>query len=167
MGRFRIIPPWLRRGLEAGLLTAALGAGTLLGLELSGIIPSHPAAPSGATGPLALALPVLAVGVLAVAYPVALAATRSDAVFGAVASVLISADLVTLAATSRLTLSALDRDVAVGALAAVLAGGPAVVGLVAGQLTPLGFGRQAGFRTTVAATAAALLVLVAASRLFA
>ena len=63
-------------------------------------------------------------------------------------------------------MSGLDREMAVGVVAGVLALGPAVVGLLAGQLlTPLGFGRRAGAISTLSSGALAVLVLLLASRL--
>lgn len=165
MPRLRLIPHWLRRGLEAGIFTAAVAVGTLAGLGLSGTLGGRAAFPAGPIGPLLLALPVLAVGVLAVAYPVALAATRVDAICGAITGVLVAADLTTLLVGDRVLLTSIGREVPLGILTAILALAPAAVGVVVGQLTPLGFGRQAGFRTTLAAVLAAVVVLVLAGRL--
>lgn len=165
MPRLRMLPAWLRRGLEAGGFTAAVAIGTLAGLDLSGALGGRAALPTGLVGSLLLALPVLAIGVLAVAYPVALAATRLDAVYGAITGVLVAADLTTLLVSDRVLLASVGREVPLGLLAGVLGLLPAAIGLLVGQLTPLGFGRGAGARTTLAATVAAVVVLLLAGRI--
>ena len=72
----------------------------LLGGKLSGA--EVVVLPNGAPGALLLASSALALAVIPAAYPMALAATRSDAALGAVASCLIAADTAALLAAGRL-----------------------------------------------------------------
>jgi len=74
------MPPWLRRGLEAALVAAVVAIASLWGDRLSAGAP-YPF-PGGPAGALQVAPAVLAIGVLTTAYPVAMAATRGDAVMG-------------------------------------------------------------------------------------
>jgi hypothetical protein len=160
-----LIPPWLRRGLEAGGIAALVALVTLLG-GASGGVAGRIVLPPGPAGSLLLAPSVLAIGVITVGYPAAFAATRVHALLGSVAAFLLAADVVALVVTTRADMAGIGRSSALGVLAGVLALGPALVGLGAGQiLTPLGFGRRAGAFTTVAAGAAAAAVLLLATRL--
>ncbi|HEY6056713.1 MAG TPA: hypothetical protein VIV06_01715 [Candidatus Limnocylindrales bacterium] len=158
------LPPWLRRALEAGLVSGVVAGGALLS---SGLGPGGEprALPDGLTGLLVLAAPVLVLGVLAVSYPLTMTATRPDAVLGAIGAFLIGADIAVLAG-GRLVLGAGDFEIAAGLFVAGLALGPAVIGLAAGQLlTPLGFGRRAGAWSAISAFLVGVLVLAMASRL--
>ena len=159
------LPPWLRRGLEAGLIAALVGILTLVG-STSGASGGRIALPEGPAGSLLLAPAVLALGVITVGYPVAYAATRRDAVFGTIAAFLVGANLASIVLTAMVNMSGLGREMTLGVLAGVLALGPVLVGLGAGQLlTPLGFGRRSGAVSTAGAGLFALIVLVLASRL--
>ncbi len=161
-----MVPPWLRRGLEAGVIAALVALVTLLGSTAGAA--GRISLPEGPAGSLLLAPAVLALGVITVGYPVAFAATRGDAFLGAVVAFLLSAEAVAILVNTRVILAGVDptRDIALGVLAGWLALGPVVVGLAAGQLaTPLGFGRRAGAVTTIASGALAAVVLVIASRL--
>jgi hypothetical protein len=91
MFRPRPLPRWIRRGIEAGVLGAGLSAGTLLAFQLSRPAPRL-ALPNGIDGSLILTPAVVALGVFVVSYPTFLAATRDDAILGAVAAFLIAAD---------------------------------------------------------------------------
>ena len=160
-----LVPAWLRRGLEAGVIAALVAVITLLGSTGFGA-GGRVVLPQGPAGSLLLAPSVLALGVITVGYPVAFAAGRADAILGVIAAFLVGADVVALLVTTRLQMSGLDREMALGVVAGVLALGPALVGLLAGQLlTPLGFGRRAGAASTLASGALAVVVLVLASRL--
>ena len=92
-------PPWFRRSLEAGLAAGAIAVIALVGGRLSA--QEAVLLPAGVPGALLLAPSVLALGVISAAYPVALAPTRSDALFGSVAAFLIAADAAVLLAGGR------------------------------------------------------------------
>jgi hypothetical protein len=162
MPRVRVAP-WIRRAIEAAVAAALVAIGTLAGERMSAGGTVFPI-PSGITGALVLAPPVLALGVLTIAYPVAMAATRSDALMGAVAAYLIAADVTTILAASPFSLERSNQQLGGGLLVALLALLPAVIGLVAGQFaTPLGFGRRAGAAGAIVAAVASVVVLVAIS----
>jgi hypothetical protein len=162
MPRVRLAP-WIRRAIEAAVAAALVAIGTLAGEQLSAGGAVYPI-PAGMTGALVLAPPVLALGVITIAYPVAMAATRSDALMGAVAAYLVAADVTTVVAASPLILERADQQLGGGLLVALLALAPAVIGLVAGQVaTPLGFGRRAGAIGAIAAAVASVIVLIAIS----
>ncbi len=161
----RRLPAWLRRGLEAGCFASVLsllivfatpnGSGVDLGIR---------ALPKGLDGALAMALPVIAIGVFAVTYPVALTATRAEAVLGAITAVLVAGDLVTLltaAMGDRLVLRGGLQVLPSGLLATMLALPSATLGLAASQLfSSFGFGRRAGRLAAVVSTLVAIVVLL-------
>ena len=159
------IPPWLRRGVEAGSFAAALAIGTLLASRLTpGVTPV--VLPAGPAASILLALPVLALSVVAVAYPVAFAATRMDAGFGAVAGFLIGADLTSLVEQTRIFLPSAGLSVPLGLFVSLLALVPAIAALVVSQAAgPFGFGRRAGTWAAITAAIVAAPILLAASRL--
>lgn len=155
-----IVARWLRRALEAAIAAAAIAVAALVGGLGQSAQPV--AIPVGPAGLLAMAPATLALAVLPVGYPVGMAATRSDALFGAAAAFLIAADATILLAGQMVDLGASGAARA-GLLAATLALPGAVVGLLAGQVaTPLGFGRRAGALTAATAAAIALAALAAA-----
>ena len=158
MPRGGLFPSWLRRSLEAAIPTAVLAIGTLIARFGSG--PEMVALPDGLAGILVLAPPVIGLAVIPIAYPVAFAGTRPDAVLGAVASFLVAADLTVLVAGTRVEFGA-GRALGMGLLAVLLATIPAVVGLVASQVaSPVGFGRRAGaWSALVGAVGAAAAVI--------
>ena len=161
----RRLPPWLRRGLEAGVIAALVSIVTLLGGARTGAA-GRIVLPEGPAGSLLLAPAVLAIGVITVGYPIAYAATRRDAVVGSIAAFLVAANAVALIVTTEVDMAGMGRSMGLGVLAGVLALPPAIVGLGAGQVfTRLGFGRRAGAFSTAASGAFALLVLVLAARL--
>jgi hypothetical protein len=165
MRAVRLLPPWLRRGLEAGVIAAIVAIVTLFGATTSSAAGRIPL-PPGPAGSLLLAPAVLAIGVITVGYPVAYAATRLDAIFGTVAAFLIAANATALLITTQADMATLGRSMGLGVLAGVLALGPAVVGFGAGQvLTHLGFGRRAGAFATVSSGVFAVVILLLASRL--
>jgi hypothetical protein len=165
MRALRSLPPWLRRGLEAGLIAGLVSIITLLGATTASAA-GQIALPSGPTGSLLLAPSVLSMGVITVGYPVAYAATRWDALLGAIAAFLIAALASAVAVTTLANMATFGRSMALGTLAGLLAVAPMAIGLIAGQLlTPLGFGRRAGAASTVTASVVALIVLILASRL--
>jgi hypothetical protein len=157
MGRLRF-PAWLRRGLEAGVFATLLSLVTVVALGWETRGPGPLILPGGVGAGLALALPVLSIGVLTVAYPVALAATRGDAILGAIVGWIVGADLlavVTVLMDQRLLLTGVGVTLPFGVVAGVFAAPAALGGLLAAELfTPLGFGRRAG---RIAAIAAALV----------
>ena len=74
---------------------ALLSAGTLVAFQLSRPAP-RVAIPNGLDGSMILVPAVVALGLFAVCYPTFMAATRGDAVLGAVAAFLIAADALML-----------------------------------------------------------------------
>jgi hypothetical protein len=158
-------PGWLRRGLEAGLFAGLLALLTVIAYRWDrGAAVGLAALPGGLAGTLVLALPVLAVGVFAIAYPVGLAATRLDAILGAITGGIVAADLLTLitvAAGERVAILGGANVLPVGFLAALLATPAAVGGIAASQLfSPHGFGRRAGRFGAVAAVIIATPILL-------
>jgi hypothetical protein len=165
MQAVRDLPPWLRRGLEAGIIAALVGIVTLLGAANSGAA-GRIVLPAGPAGSLLLAPAVLSLGVITVGYPVAYAATRADAILGTITAFLIAALALALVVTTQVDMANYGRPMALGVLAGVLAVGPMLLGFAAGQvLTPLGFGRRAGAVSTATAGVLSFVVLVLASRL--
>jgi hypothetical protein len=160
MSRLRL-PPWIRRALQAALVATAIA---VLALAADFLDPAGPpfVLPTGFTGVLILVPPVLALAVIPISYPVALAATRSDALLGAVAAFLIAADVTLLVLRGRIVVINLGVEMPAGLFAALLALGPAVAGLVASQVAaPLGFGRRAGaWAAVISALGAIGLVIV-------
>ena len=163
---------WLRRGLEAGLFASVLA------LLIVFVTPERAAAPagirtlgSGLDASLAMTLPVIAIGVFAVTYPVAFTATRSEAILAAVVAVLVAADLVTLltaAMGDRIALRGGIQVLPSGLLATLLALPPATLGLAAAQLfTPFGFGRRAARVAGLVSGATAAVILFVGVPLFA
>jgi hypothetical protein len=163
MGRIRI-PTWLQRGLEAGVFATLLSLVTVvtLGWEHQGRGPLI--LPSGLGAGLVLALPVLSLGVLAVAYPVAMAATKGDAILGAIAAWIVGANLlaiITVLMGQRLLLVEAGITVPFGIVAGLIAAPAALSGLLAAELfTPLGFGRRAGRLAAIAATVVGVPILL-------
>lgn len=159
------LPAWLRRGLEAGLFAGLLSLLTVVAYrwDRSAAVGVAPL-PFGLTGSIILALPVLAVGVFAVAYPIGLAATRLDAALGAATGAVVAADLLTLitvAAGERVAILGGANVLPVGFLAALLAAPAAVGGIAASQLfSPHGFGRRAGRIGAVVAVIIATPILL-------
>lgn len=164
----RLIPAWLRRGFEAGVVGALLAGGTLVAFQLSRPAPRL-AIPNGLDGAMILTPAVIALGVLAVCYPTVLAATRTDAILGSVAAFLIAADAlmaVSLVAHDYVLIQPLSRSLPLGVVAAGLALPAALVGLLFGQLTArLGFGRSAALRSALSAAAVSLVTVAVGSYL--
>ncbi|MDQ6795746.1 MAG: hypothetical protein M3067_13190 [Chloroflexota bacterium] len=157
MPRFALAP-WFRRGLEAAVVAAIVAIASLAGNRLSAGGGAYPL-PAGPTGALVLAPAVLALGVLTCTYPLAMAATRSDASFGALAAFLIAADLTVIFSPDRIIIGPTDVQVPGGLFVALLALGPALVGLAGGQIATLGFGRRAGAVAAILAAVVAVVVL--------
>jgi hypothetical protein len=155
----RLIPPWLRRGFQAGAIGALLSGGTLLAFHLSRPAP-RVSLPQGIDGSLILVPALLALGVLAVGLPVFLAATRAEAIFGALAGFMVAADLlmaVSLVSRQLIAVHVLSRSLPLGVVAAVLAIPPALAGIAVGPLaSEHGFGRSAGLRAVLVGAIAAL-----------
>jgi hypothetical protein len=162
----RLIPSWLRRGFEAGVVGALLAVGTLVALQLSRPSPRL-ALPNGLDSALILTPAVVALGIFAVSYPTFLAATREDAVLGVGSAVLIAADafmLISLVARDEVLIHPLGRSLPLGVVATGVALPAAVAALLVGQLTaPLGFGRSAGLRSALGGAAVGLIVVVVAA----
>ena len=163
MGSLRT-PAWLRRGLEAGLFAGLLSLVTVVTLAWERHGPGPIVLPAGFGSSLILALPVLSIGVLAVAYPVTMAATKGDAILGAITAWIIAADLlaiVTALMGQRLLLLGSGVTVPIGVIAGLFAAPAALAGLLAAELfTPLGFGRRAGRIAALAALAVAVPILL-------
>jgi hypothetical protein len=159
------LSPWLRRGIEAGVVGAVLAVGTLAALQLSRPEPRL-VIPNGVDGALIFAPAVMALGVFVVAYPTFLAATREEAILGAFAAFLIAADalmLISFALGDQVIVRALSRSLPLGVVGAALAAPVALVGLLVGQFTaPFGFGRSAGLRSALAGAGLGLIVVLAA-----
>lgn len=162
----RLIPPWLRRGFEAGAIGALLAVGTLVAFQLSRPAPRL-ALPNGLDSALILTPAVVALAIFAVSYPTFLAATREDAVLGVVAAFLIAADafmLISLLARDEVLIHPLGRSLPLGVVATGVAVPAAIAGLLIGQLTaPLGFGRSAGLRSALGGAAVGLIAVVVAA----
>lgn len=150
------------------MIGAALSVATLVAFQLSRPAPRL-ALPNGLDGALILTPAVVALGILVVIYPTFLAATREDAVLGAVAAFLVAADalmLISLAARDEVIVHPLARSLPLGVVVAGLAVPVALVALVIGQITaPLGFGRSAGLRSVLGGAALALVLVVLAGLL--
>jgi hypothetical protein len=165
------LPAWLRRGLEAGIFAALLSLVTVvtLGWERSG--PGPVVLPGGLGAGVVLALPVLSIGVLAVAYPVALAATKGDAILGSITGWIVGADLLALVTAVmgvRVLLLGSGVTLPFGIVAGLLAAPAALAGLLASSLlTPLGFGRRAGRVAAIVAAIVATVILVGITPLIA
>jgi hypothetical protein len=155
---------WLRRGLEAGIFAALLSLVTVLTLAWDDQGPGPVILPRGLGAGLVLALPVLSIGVFAVAYPVAMAATKGDAILGALAAWIVGADLLVIATAvmgQQLLLLGVGVAVPLGVVACVFAAPAALGGLLAAELfTPFGFGRRAGRIAAIAAAAIATPILL-------
>ncbi len=164
--RPRILAPWIRRGIEAGILAALLSLGSIVGYHFSQTV--RVALPQGIDGALILLPAVLALAAFAVVYPTFLAATRADAVLGAIAAFLVAADLlmaVSLVVGDQVVIHSIHRSVPLGLLAAGWALPVAAIALAFGQLsTPLGFGRSAGLRSATAAIVISIIAVLAAAR---
>jgi hypothetical protein len=162
MGPVRL-PAWLRRGLEAGVFAALLSLVTVVILSWQRQAPGPLILPHGFQASLVMALPVLSLGVLTVAYPVAFAATKGDAILGAITGWIVGADLlaiVTALEGQRLLLPTAGVAWPFGVIAGLFAAPAALAGLLAAELlTPLGFGRRAG-RVAVAASSGVAIVIV-------
>jgi hypothetical protein len=158
----RLIPPWLRHGFEAGVVGALLSAGTLVAFQYSRPAP-RVFVPNGLDGSLILMPGVLALGVFAVSYPTFMAATRGDAILGALAAFLVAADalmLISLVARDSVIVHPIGHNIPLGVVAAAMALPVAIVALLAGQLTaPLGFGRSAGLRSAIAGATIGFVVV--------
>jgi hypothetical protein len=159
----RLRPPsWLRRAIEGALVGGGVAVVSLLGTGLgAGGTGAPPVAlPSGPALPVLLAPAVLGIGVVAPTYPIALAATRGDAVLGAIAGFLLAADACLILTAGPVSLERAGVVLAAGALVSLLALPAALVGAVVGQaVAPLGFGRRAGAFTAAGAVISGAVVL--------
>ena len=157
----RFFPPWLRRGVEAGAFGAVLSGGTLLAFHLSRPAP-RVALPQGIDGSLILVPALLALGVLAVGMPIFMAATRTEAILGALAGFLVAADLlmaVSFVSRDSIAVHWLLRSMPLGVVSAALAIPVAAAGIAAGPLISRhGFGHTAGLRAVLAAAVVALVM---------
>jgi hypothetical protein len=161
VARRRLIPVWLRRGIEAGAVGALLSGGTLLAFHLSRPAP-RVALPQGIDGSLILVPALLALGVLSVGWPIFLAATRTEAFLGALAGFLVAADLlmaISFVSRDSIAVHWLSRSMPLGVVAATLAIPVAAVAIALGQLASQhGFGHTAGLRAVLAGGVAALAI---------
>lgn len=157
------LPSWLRRALEAALLATAVAVLPQLPEIVEG--PGRGVLPIGPGAALFLAPAILALAVITAAYPVALAASRSDAVLGSIAAFLIAADATLVLAGASVPLRG-GGEVPSGLLAAAAAVLPALAGLAAGQLgTALGFGRRAGAISAIVGAIGAVVAVAALAAL--
>jgi hypothetical protein len=158
-----VLPPWLRRGLEAAVAAAVVAIISLAGDRLgSGDVVT--ALPEGPAGALLLAPAVVALGVLPAAYPIAMAATRSDALMGAMAGWLLAVDFTLLFSGGQISLDAAGLVIRTGLLVGILSLVAVIAGMVASQLgASFGFGRRAGALAAVAAAVAAGIALIVVS----
>jgi hypothetical protein len=159
----RLIQPWLRRGVEAGVVGCLLAIGTLVAFQLSRPAPRL-YLPHGLDSAMILLPAVVALGVFVMSYPTFLAATREDAILGVVAAFLVAADalmLVSLVARDEVLIHPLERSLPLGVLATAVAVPVALIGAAFGQLSaPLGFGRSAGLRSALAGAVVGLVLVV-------
>jgi hypothetical protein len=166
VARLPALPPWLRRGFEAGAIGALLSVGTLVAFQLSRPAPRL-TLPNGLDTSLILTPAVVALGILAVSYPTFLAATRREAVLGIVTALFVAADaflVFSLVARDEVLVHPLGRSFALGLIAIVLAVPVAVAATLIGQLSsPLGFGRSTGLRSAVSGAVLGLIVVVIAA----
>ena len=155
-----VMPPWLRRGLEAAVGAALVAIASFLGgrLDAGGAAFPLPAGPAGA---LLLAPAVFAIGVVTATYPVAMSATRGDAVLGVIAAWLVAVDLTILFTGGHIGLDRADIVLPTGVLVGLLALPSVAAGLAGSQVgASLGFGRRAGAMAAVTSAIGALLSLV-------
>ncbi|MEK6721271.1 MAG: hypothetical protein AABZ33_11465 [Chloroflexota bacterium] len=163
MNRVRI-PPWLRRAVEAALVAGLVATANLVGARMTAGADIW-ALPAGVTGALILSPSVFALAVVPTTYTVAMAATRTDAILGAIVAFLLAADVTAILAAGPLEVGTSGVTMAAGLLALLLALPAAIVGTVAGQVVvPIGFGRRAGgwAAVTAAVAAGAVLTILAA-----
>ena len=109
--------------------------------------------------------PGVALGVLAVGLPIFLAATRTEAILGAIAGFMVAADLlmaVSFVSSQQIAVHWLSRSMPLGVVAAVLAIPVAAVGIVVGPVaSELGFGHSSGLRAVLAGAVVALALALA------
>jgi hypothetical protein len=162
----RFLPPWLRRGLEAGVIGGLLSAGTLVAFQLSRPAPRL-TLPNGIDTSLILSPAMVALAILAVSYPTFLAATRREAIYGVVTALFVGADaflLISLVARDSVMVHPLGRSLPLGVIALALAVPVAAAATLIGQLTsPLGFGRSTGLRSALGGAGLGLIAVVVAA----
>jgi hypothetical protein len=155
-----LIPPWLRRGLEAAVVAAIVAIAAFAG-DRFGTSEGPVPLPSGPTGALLLAPAVFGIGVVTTAYPVAMAATRGDAILGVVAAWLVAVDLTILFVGGHLVLEGAGIQLPAGVLVGLVTLAPLAAGLAASQLgASLGFGRRAGALAAVGSAVGAVVGLM-------
>jgi hypothetical protein len=163
MQRRRLIPQWLRRGVEAGVVGALLSGGTLVAFQYSRPAPRL-FLPNGMDGALILTPAVVALGIFVVSYPTFLAATREDSILGVIAAFLVAADafmLVSFLARDEVLIHPISRNLPLGVVALAAAVPAAIAGLLIGQLSaPFGFGRSAGLRSAIGGAAVGLVAVI-------
>jgi hypothetical protein len=154
------VPPWLRRGLEAALVAAIVAIASFAGDRLNTSAGPLPL-PAGPAGALLLAPAVFAIGVITAAYPVAMAATRGDAILGVIAAWLVAVDVTILFTGGHIVLDNAGVMLPVGVLVGLLALLSVAAGLAGSQVgASLGFGRRAGAIAAVASAIGAVLGLM-------
>ena len=162
----RYLTRWLACGVQAGIIAGLLSCGTLLAFRLGRSEPGT-FLPHGLDGALILVPAIVALGIFAVSGPVFMAATRGEAILGAIAAFLIAADLLmglSVLIGESLWVHVLSRTLPLGTIAAILAIPVWLLGLAAGQLTAeLGFGRSAGLRSAAGAVPLAVIVSLLAA----
>ncbi len=165
--RPRLLAPWLRRGLEAGLVGGVLASATVMAFHFSRPAPRI-VLPEGIDGALIMLPAVLSLAVLVVGYPTFLAATRADALLGVAAAFLVAVDIllaVSIFMDERIIFHPINRWLPLGFVGAIWALPVAAIGLVIGQTTsPLGFGRSAAFRSAATSMVLTIIAVLAAAK---
>jgi hypothetical protein len=142
---------------------ALLAIGTLAAFQFSRPAPRL-FLPHGMDTAVILMPAVVALGIFVVSYPTFLAATREDAVMGAVAAFLVAADafmVVSFLVHDEVLVHPLARSLPLGVVAAVVAVPAAIAALLAGPaLAPFGFGRSSGLRSAVGGAVVGLVAVI-------
>jgi hypothetical protein len=155
-----LVPPWLRRGLEAAVVGAIVAIASFAG-DRMGTSAGPVSQPAGPTGAVLLAPAVLAIGVITTTYPVAMAATRSDAILGVLAAWLVAVDLTIVFVGGHLVLDSAGFQLPAGVVVGLVALAPLGAALIASQVgASLGFGRRAGALAAVASAVGAVVALM-------
>jgi len=155
-----LVPPWLRRGLQAAFVAAVVAIASFVGDRLGARGGPFPL-PAGPTGALLLAPSVVAIGVVTSAYPVAMAATRGDAILGVFAGWLVAVDLTIVFTGGHIALERAGIVLPTGVLVGLLTLPSVTAGLAGSQVgASLGFGRRAGAIAAVTSVIGAMLGLV-------
>ena len=142
--------------MVAAIVAIASFAGDRFGTSAGPV--SLPAGPAGA---FLLGPAVFAIGVVTTTYPVAMAATRGDAILGVLAAWLVAVDLTILFVGGHLVLDGAGVQLPAGVLVGLVALAPLGAGVIGSQVgASLGFGRRAGALAAIASAVGALVALM-------